>query len=73
MDALVGGHDLRRRRAEPIKTVWSLATTPDGAILAGVEPAGLFRSDDGGATWAHVEGLTNHPTATDLAAGRRRA
>ena len=34
--------------AEPIATVWSLATTPDGGILAGVEPAGLFRSDDRG-------------------------
>ena len=45
-----------------VVTVWSLATTPDGAILAGVEPAGLFRSEDGGATWAHVEGLTKHPT-----------
>jgi len=45
-----------------IKTVWSLAATPDGTLLAGVEPAGLFRSTDGGATWAHVEGLTNHPT-----------
>ena len=48
--------------ADPITTVWSLATTPDGGILAGVEPAGLFRSDDGGATWRHIEGLTNHPT-----------
>ncbi len=48
--------------AEAVKTVWSLATTPDGAILAGVEPAGLFRSDDGGATWRHIEGLTNHET-----------
>ena len=46
----------------PVVTVWSLATTPDGALLAGVEPAGLFRSEDGGATWAHVEGLTRHPT-----------
>lgn len=45
-----------------VVTVWSLATTPDGAILAGVEPAGLFRSDDGGATWNHVAGLTDHPT-----------
>ena len=35
---------------------------PTAAILAGVEPAGLFRSDDGGATWRHVEGLTNHRT-----------
>ena len=48
--------------AEPIATVWSLATTPDGGILAGVEPAGLFRSDDRGATWRHVEGLTEHPS-----------
>lgn len=45
---------------EPLKTVWSLATTPDGAILAGVEPAGLFRSDDRGATFTHVRGLTEH-------------
>jgi len=48
--------------ADPIATVWSLATTPDSGILAGVEPAGLFRSDDRGATWRHIEGLTNHPT-----------
>ena len=46
--------------AEPVKTVWSLATAPDGAILAGVEPAGLFRSTDDGSTWTHVEGLTKH-------------
>jgi photosystem II stability/assembly factor-like uncharacterized protein len=45
-----------------IPTIWSLAVGPDGAIFAGVEPAGLFRSDDKGATWQHVEGLTNHPT-----------
>lgn len=46
----------------PITTVWSLATGPDGTVYAGVEPAGLFRSADGGRTWSHVEGLTNHPT-----------
>ncbi len=46
----------------PIKTVWSLAVGPDGAIMAGVEPAGLFRSTDRGETWSHVEGLTDHPT-----------
>ncbi len=56
-----------------IPTVWSLATGPDGAIFAGVEPAGLFRSDDKGATWQHVEGLTNHPTRPTWQAGRRRA
>ena len=45
---------------DPVATVWSLATAPDGAILAGVEPAGLFRSEDRGATWEHVRGLTEH-------------
>src|SRR6476646_7941557 len=48
--------------AEPMKTVWSLAATPDGGLLAGVEPAGLFRSSDGGATWSPVEALPNHPS-----------
>jgi photosystem II stability/assembly factor-like uncharacterized protein len=48
--------------AKSIKTVWSLATGPDGTVYAGVEPAGLFRSSDGGRTWSHVEGLTNHRT-----------
>ena len=43
-----------------VKTVWSLATTPDGGLLAGVEPAGLFRSDDGGSTFHHVSGLREH-------------
>ena len=46
----------------PIKTVWSLGLGPDGALYAGVEPAGLFRSDDKGETWRQVEGLRNHPT-----------
>jgi hypothetical protein len=46
----------------PIPTVWSLAAAPDGGLFAGVEPAGLFRSDDHGATWRHIEGLTNHRT-----------
>jgi len=45
---------------EPIKTVWSLAAAPDDSLYAGVEPAGLFRSADGGASWSHVDGLTQH-------------
>ncbi|MGZ6271510.1 MAG: WD40/YVTN/BNR-like repeat-containing protein [Candidatus Limnocylindrales bacterium] len=44
-----------------IRTVWNV-TPAHGALFAGVEPAGLFRSTDGGRTWAHVEGLTKHPT-----------
>jgi BNR/Asp-box repeat len=46
---------------EPIKTVWSLAAG-NGSLYAGVEPAGLFRSDDGGISWQHVAGLRDHPT-----------
>ena len=52
----------------PIKSVWSLARGPD-ALFAGVEPAGLFRSGDGGATWAHVPGLRDHPTRPEWQPG----
>jgi photosystem II stability/assembly factor-like uncharacterized protein len=45
----------------PIKSVWSLAPS-DGALYAGVEPAGLFRSTDGGQSWEHVAGLREHPS-----------
>lgn len=44
-----------------IITVWNV-TPSNGSVYAGVEPAGLFRSDDGGRSWQHVEGLRNHPS-----------
>jgi photosystem II stability/assembly factor-like uncharacterized protein len=50
-----------REGETPVKTVWSLAPS-NGRLYAGVEPAGLFLSDDSGASWKHVEGLTNHPS-----------
>lgn len=46
---------------QPTKSVWSLSPA-NGALYAGVEPAGLFRSADGGQSWTHVAGLRNHPT-----------
>ena len=46
---------------DPIKAVWSLAPS-NGRLYAGVEPAGLFLSDDDGARWQHVGGLRDHPT-----------
>ena len=52
-----------------VVTVWNVTAGIDGTIYAGVEPAGLFRSTDGGATWSHVEGLTNHPTRPDWMPG----
>ena len=46
---------------EPVKSAWSIAVG-NGSVYAGVQPAGLFRSDDGGATWTHIEGLQRHPS-----------
>ena len=46
---------------EPVQNVWSLATR-NGRLYAGVQPAGLFASDDGGETFTHLEGLQKHPT-----------
>lgn len=46
---------------EPIKSVWSLAHGGK-RLYAGVQPAGLFRSDDGGHSWSHVAGLRDHPS-----------
>lgn len=47
--------------AQGVVRVWSLVPA-HGAIYAGVEPAGLFRSEDGGITWQHMAGLREHPT-----------
>ena len=44
-----------------ITSIWHLAWR-DGVLFAGVEPAGLFRSDDGGQSWSHVAGLRAHPS-----------
>lgn len=51
-----------------IPSVWNV-TAGHGAVYAGVEPAGLFRSADGGATWEHVAGLTAHPSRPEWQPG----
>ena len=67
VDPLLGRDDVRRRRAgrhdglEP-------RDRADGALWAGVEPAGLFRSDDGGGTWSPRRGADQPPDPADLAA-----
>jgi photosystem II stability/assembly factor-like uncharacterized protein len=51
-----------------ITTIWNL-TPSNGTLYAGVEPAGLFRSDDGGRTWSHVAGLRDHPSRPEWQPG----
>jgi len=53
---------------DPVTTVWSLAPS-NGTLYAGVEPAGLFKSIDQGATWEHVKGLTEHPSRPEWQPG----
>src|SRR5579871_5092802 len=51
-----------------ISKVWNL-TPAHGAVYAGVDVAGLFRSTDRGATWTHVRGLRDHPSCPTWQAG----
>ena len=53
---------------DKVTTIWKLTPT-DGALYAGVEPAGLFRSSDGGQTWSHVAGLREHPSRPEWQPG----
>lgn len=52
----------------PVERVWNI-TAAGRTLYAGVEPAGLFRSDDGGLTWSHVAGLRDHPSRPDWQPG----
>jgi photosystem II stability/assembly factor-like uncharacterized protein len=53
----------------PVQTVWSLNASPSGELLTGVQPAGLFRSTDGGTSWSHIEGLQKHPSRPEWMPG----
>lgn len=53
---------------DAIKSVWSLAPRA-GRLYAGVEPAGLFASDDCGLSWTHIAGLRSHPSRTSWQPG----
>ncbi len=48
-----------------MKAVWHLAPGPSDApetVFAGIDPAGLFRSDDYGQSWTPISGLNEHPS-----------
>jgi photosystem II stability/assembly factor-like uncharacterized protein len=47
-----------------LANIWSIeAGAGKKDLLAGVEPASLFRSEDGGDSWTMVEGISNHEHA----------
>lgn len=49
-----------------LANIWSLEPGSDSKDLwAGVEPASLFRSEDGGNTWEMVAGISNHKHSKD--------
>jgi hypothetical protein len=51
------------RHGQRLNTIWHLAWSPDGSRLyAGIDPAGLFVSDDQGASWSDVPSLNEHQT-----------
>jgi len=67
-DGVPGTHQWYDGTAHPweFKRVWHLEpslTDPD-EVLAGVEDAALFRSTDGGQTWAELSGLRTHTTGS---------
>jgi photosystem II stability/assembly factor-like uncharacterized protein len=48
--------------------IWSMEAR-DGTVWAGTLPGGLFRSDDGGASWTLNEALWNRPERTEWFGG----
>ncbi|MGH2354039.1 MAG: WD40/YVTN/BNR-like repeat-containing protein [Chloroflexota bacterium] len=51
-----------------IEKVWHVEPA-HGALYAGVEPLGLFKSTDDGVTWTHVAGLREHPSTPNWQGG----
>lgn len=51
--------------ASSVKSIWNIARAdPEdrGALYAGIDPPGLFKSRDGGESWEPVLPLNRHPT-----------
>ncbi len=49
--------------------VWALEASPDGRLWAGCLPAGLFTSQDGGASWQLVNSLWERPERKEWLGG----
>ena len=64
-------HHTSDRHQNSLKAIWYLATSPDGkTLLAGIDPPGLFVSQDVGESWQPVEGLNDHATRSSWQASK---
>ncbi|WP_395685148.1 WD40/YVTN/BNR-like repeat-containing protein [Caenimonas koreensis] len=52
-----------------VDVIWGLAAGTDGRLWAGCIPAGLFTSDDGGASWQLVTSLWERPERREWMGG----
>src|SRR5262249_15127496 len=59
--------------APSVREIWTLAAGPDGALWAGTIGGGLFRSADGGASWALAQGLWDRPERANWMGGGNEA
>lgn len=59
---MIGWTDTPLPFGDSFSQIWSLHHAGD-RLFAGTKPASLLTSLDGGATWARVDGLSNHPSA----------
>jgi hypothetical protein len=70
-DEIVTG-DGKDPRPATLKLLWTLVAggaDQPGRLWAGTIPGGLFRSDDGGASWQLVRALWDHPTRKEWFGG----
>ena len=61
-DQIVDGPAYPAEVGRSLERIWTFHNA-DGRLYAGVAEAGLFMSEDAGATWDLVAGLTEHATA----------
>ncbi len=55
---------------DTVERIWVIKKgEADGEMWAGIAPAALFKSEDGGRSWSLVRSLWDHPTRPDWGAG----